>query len=299
MTEGSLQKRPSHAKLYSLIGLMILLWSLNFVIAKVALREFPPLLLSGLRTTLAALFILPVYAWKRRTDRDTWTREDVPMLVLLGIFGVALNQVFFVAGLSRTSVGHSALMIGVTPMIVLLIAALAGQERITWKKALGMAVAIGGVAVLNLSPSKSAGATIGGDILILLSCVTFALFTVLGKGVSKRHSSITVNTFAYSGGAIALFPVTFIYVRSFHLAGLSAAAWLALVYMAAFPSVLCYLIYYYALTHIPASRVSAFSYIQPLLAMLLAVPLLGEHITSALALGGAFILAGVFLTERG
>jgi drug/metabolite transporter (DMT)-like permease len=50
------------------------LWSLNFVIAKVALREFPPLLLSGLRTTLAALFILPVYAWKRRTDRDTWTR---------------------------------------------------------------------------------------------------------------------------------------------------------------------------------------------------------------------------------
>ena len=75
-TEGSsrLSQRSLRIKLYSLIALMVLFWSLNFIVAKIALRSFPPLLLASLRTTLAALFILPVYLWKRR-------REDAPRVV--------------------------------------------------------------------------------------------------------------------------------------------------------------------------------------------------------------------------
>jgi drug/metabolite transporter (DMT)-like permease len=69
--------------------------------------------------------------------------------------------------------------------------------------------------------------------------------------------------------------------------------------MAIFPSVLGYLIYCYALTKMPASRVSAFSYLQPLLATILAVPMLGEPVSGSLAGGGALILAGVYVTERG
>jgi drug/metabolite transporter (DMT)-like permease len=278
---------------------MVVLWSLNFIIAKIALREFPPILLSCVRTSLAALFIIPIYLWNARTKKDTWNRDDVPVLIFLGVFGVALNQIFFVAGMSRTSVGHSALMIGITPVIVLLIAAAMRQEHITLKKVLGMLLAMGGVAVLNFSPAKSAGATLFGDMLILMASITFALFTVIGKRVSKRHDSITVNTFAYLGGAIALLPLSYYSGHDFSFAALSTSAWLSVIYMAAFPSVLCYLIYYYALRYIPASRISAFSYVQPLLATLMAVPLLGEHITSALALGGVFILGGVYLTERG
>jgi drug/metabolite transporter (DMT)-like permease len=223
----------------------------------------------------------------------------VPVLIFLGVFGVALNQIFFVAGMSRTSVGHSALMIGMTPVIVLLIAAAMRQEHITLKKVLGMLLAMCGVAVLNFSPTKSAGATLFGDMLILMASITFALFTVVGKRASKRHDSVTVNTFAYLGGAIALLPLSYYSGHGFSFGALSASAWLAVIYMAAFPSVLCYLIYYYALRYIPASRISAFSYVQPLLATLMAVPLLGEHITSTLALGGVFILGGVYLTERG
>lgn len=290
--------RPTNTRLYSLISVMVVLWSMNFIVAKFALREFPPILLSCVRTSFAALFILPIYLWNARTKKDTWTRDDLPVLIFLGVFGVAMNQIFFVSGMSRTSVGHSALMIGITPVIVLLIAAAMRQERITGKKVFGMLLALGGVAVLNFSPAKSAGATTLGDMLVLLACITFALFTVVGKSVSKRHDSITVNTFAYLGGAIALLPLTYYFGHDFNFAALSTSAWTAVIYMAAFPSVLCYLIYYYALRYIPASRISAFSYVQPLLATVMAVPLLGEHITSSLALGGAFILAGVYLTER-
>ena len=76
-------------------------------------------------------------------------------------------------------------------------------------------------------------------------------------------------------------------------------AWLCLLFMALFPSTICYLIYSYALTHIPASRVAAFSYIQPVLATMLAVVMLGERVTLPLVAGGAVIFSGVYLTERG
>jgi drug/metabolite transporter (DMT)-like permease len=69
--------------------------------------------------------------------------------------------------------------------------------------------------------------------------------------------------------------------------------------MALFSSVICYLIYYYALGRIPASRVSAFNYLQPILATILATATLGERVTFPVVAGGAVIFSGVYLTERG
>ena len=68
--------------------------------------------------------------------------------------------------------------------------------------------------------------------------------------------------------------------------------------MAVFAGVLAYLIYYYALQHIPASRVSAVSYLQPLGATVLAELLLGEIVTATLLIGGILVLTGVYVTER-
>jgi drug/metabolite transporter (DMT)-like permease len=108
-----------------------------------------------------------------------------------------------------------------------------------------------------------------------------------------------VNTVAYLGGAAAMAPLTLSLAAGFPFGTVTARGWASLLYMALFPSMVCYLIYYYALTHIPASRLSAFSYLQPLLATLLALALLGERISGGLAAGGALVLAGVYLTERG
>jgi len=291
-----------HRSLYGLIVLMVTLWAANFIVAKVALREFPPLLLSGLRVALAGVFILPVYCWRHREKPDRWTREDLPLLLYLGLFGVALNQLFFVLGLSRTTVAHSSFILSLTPILVLLIAGTMKMETVTPRKLAGMAVAAGGVAVLKAfegAPVEGAGPTWLGDGLILLGGLTFALFTVFGKRATLRHNSITINTFAYVGGAVALSPLVFWQAGGFSFARVSPAGWLALVYMALFPSVVCYLIYYYALTRIAASRVSAFSYLQPPLATALSALLLGEHVTLPVVLGGAVIFSGVYLAERG
>jgi drug/metabolite transporter (DMT)-like permease len=124
-------KRPSDARLYSLLFLMLLIWSLNYVIGKVALCEFPPLLLAALRTTISGVFILPFFLWNHRGNMRQWKWCEFASLLALGFFGVVLNQIFFVAGLAWTSVAHAAIVITLMPILVLLFAAYLGQERIT------------------------------------------------------------------------------------------------------------------------------------------------------------------------
>jgi drug/metabolite transporter (DMT)-like permease len=290
------------ALLYLLLSIMVFFWSGNYIVGKFALREFPPVLLSGLRVSLAGILMVPVYCWDRGRVGEKWTRGDVPLLLGLGVCGVALNQMFFVLGLSRTSVAHSAIIIGTTPMLVLALAALRGQERITGRKAAGMAVALVGVALLKIletAPAGARGSTWTGDSFIFLAVLTFSLFTVYGKGATLRHSSITVNTFAYVGAALAMAPVTLWQAWRFSFAQATWVGWSGVVYMAAFPSVLCYLIYYYALSHMQPSRVSAFSYLQPPLVAVMGVVLLNEHVTLGLGVAAAVVLAGVGIAERG
>src|SRR5205823_9653880 len=131
------------------------------------------------------------------------------------------------------------------------------------------------------------------------STLTFALFTVLGKPLTRRHTAATVNTFAYVSGAIVLSPVTVWQMASFPLSRISGAGWLCALYMALFPSIAAYLIYYYALTHISASRVASFSYLQPVFATAMAVFLLDERLTAPVVAAGIGILLGVYITERG
>jgi drug/metabolite transporter (DMT)-like permease len=286
--------------LYALIFLMVAFWSGNYIVGKIALREFPPLMLAGVRIGFAGVLVLPFYAWERRRNLARWTRRDVPLLLWLGVFGVTLNQLLFILGLSRTSVAHSAIIIGLTPVLVLLLACLRGLERMTARKAAGMAIALAGVAVLKVfEPAAGNGATWLGDFFIFLTALCFAIFTVFGKEATTRHSSITVNTFAYVGGAVALAPVTLCEAWHHPVAHIGVAAWLSALYMALFPSVLAYLIYYYALTHIAASRVSAFSYLQPVFATAMGVAILGEHLTASVIAGGLVIFCGVYLAEHG
>ena len=280
---------------------MVCFWAGNFVIGKIALRELPPLMVAGLRTLLAGMFIWPIYFLRagRGDPHERWTGSDVPLLVTLGVLGVVLNQLFFVVGLSMTSVAHAAIVAALVPILVLIVAVAVGQESITRGKIAGMLTAFSGVAVLQVSGSPGRGPSLLGDLFVFLSGLGFALFTVLGKRLATRHGSVTINTFAYVGGAVCLLPLTVWMGATRDLGAVSAKAWLSVGYMALFPSVISYLIYSHALKRLPASRVSTFSYLQPLIATMLAALLLSEMPGLGFLAGGGLVLGGVFLTERG
>ena len=297
---SSARAKPSAALLHALIALMVIVWALNFVVGKIALRQIPPLVLPGVRIGIAAIFFIPIYWWDRRghTHRP-FRRADLPQLIVVALCGITFNQFFFIAGLYRTSVGHMAVFFAMTPVIVLLLAVIIGQEKLTFPKLAGMLIAMTGVLLVELSSQRGSRiATPLGDLFAFLGNLAFSIYTVAGKHVASRYGSIPVNTLAYAIGAATLLPISWAARGSFHAAEISAAAWLSLLYMVIFGSVVAYLIYYYALMHIPASRVAAFTYAEPVLAAILGFLLLGEPVTWALGVGGAMVLAGVWIAER-
>ena len=291
------KERPSQARLYFLLAWMVIFWAVNYVIGKIALREFPSLLLACLRTQVAALAILPIY-WLRREPGAAMKPAEFWRVALIGFFGLIVNQVLFVVALARTSVAHTALGVACAPILVLLLAAAIGQERITWRKGIGMLIAAGGVLILQIFKESKSTATLAGDGYILLFACAFAFYSVKGKEITRQFGSLTVNTVAYVTGAMVLTPVTMWAGWGFDYTRVSLAGWASLMFMAIFPAVLSSLIYYYALTYLPASRVSGVLYLQPLLATLLAAATIGEPVGISLAIGGILILIGVYSTEH-
>jgi drug/metabolite transporter (DMT)-like permease len=234
----------------------------------------------------------------RRGTKQRFSRADAPKLLLVGLCGITFNQFFFIAGLSRTSVAHMAVFIALTPILVLLLAAAIGQERITIPKLAGMLVAMAGVLALEFSQENTAAATPLGDLYAFLGTAAFSIYTVAGKDLASRYGSIPMNLLCYSVGTVTLAPISWFARSSFHFSQVSAAAWGSLAYMVIFASILAYLIYYYALVYVSASRVAAFTYAEPVMAAALGYVLLGEPVTWLLALAGVLVLAGVWVAER-
>lgn len=288
--------KESKRALYGLLSLMTLLWSVNYVVAKVALRHFPPLLFTPIRTVAAAALLILVW---RQTGFGA-VRSDWKRVAFLGLAGISGNQLAFMFGMARTSVAHASLIIALMPVLVLLLSAWRAHERITPRKVFGMGMAFSGVAVLNLAPSRSAqGATLLGDLLIFAAGLAFAVYTVAGRSVTRKYGAIPVTAAAYVASAASLLPIGLWQARGFDFSRVTVGGWATVVYMAVFPSVVCYLIYYHALSKISASRVAAFSYSQPLIATLTGFVTLGEPVTAAVALGGMLVLSGVWATSRG
>ena len=205
---------------------------------------------------------------------------------------------FFNLGLSLTTVSHSALIVGLGPVYVLLLAWMQGLETIGAQKVLGMVLAFAGVATLGLEHGFSLqGGTLVGDLMTMGGSLAFSLYVVLGKKVARKYDSLEMNFYNYVAAAVMILPVTLRQGLLFDWRAVSLQGWLALGYTALFASVLAYLIYFWALRHVTASRIAAFSYLLPLMATSFGILLLGEKPSLQLFIGGGLVLFGVYLAE--
>jgi drug/metabolite transporter (DMT)-like permease len=288
-----------HPSMQLLMLLATFCWAANIVAGKMALLGFGPLALAQLRALGAALvFLLVFLAWPQRPRLRLAGRQWL-LMAALGLSGVTLNQLFFIGGLERTSVAHTGLIVSLGPVMVLFLSCVLRLEALTALKLAGMLVSFGGVAVLTVGPSvPRSGANWQGDLIVLASSAVFACYTILVKGVSDRYDALTLNTLVFGLGALLLAPVGAAATLGVHWSALTAQVWWSLAYMIMFGSVVPYLIYAFALTELAASRVAAFSYLQPVIATALGIWLLRERLTPKAVVGGSLILLGVYLTER-
>jgi drug/metabolite transporter (DMT)-like permease len=291
-------KRPSSVLLALTLALMLLLWSFNYIAGKIALRHLDPISLACFRIELAAIIMLPIYFSRRQ--RAALRLRDLWPFVYLGFWGVVVNQGLFTIGLNYTTSDHSAVIIAVGPIIILLLARIMKLEAVTPAKMLGMAVAFAGVFLLeaeNGSPVHSP--FLVGDLITLSGTMGFALYTVLGKKVAGQYDAIAMNTFNCVAAAIMLLPLTVRQGMRLDWRAVGWPGWLGMIYMAAASSVAAYTLFYWVLRYMTASRVAAISYFQPVAVILLSVAFLNDHPTRNLLLGTALVLLGVYLAERG
>ena len=285
--------------LYGLLVVLLLLWSSNFIFAKYALREMPLAMAIALRYVICGVCMLPLAAANRRSAawRSSPVRlTDAPWLLTVGLLGLVGNQVLFLIGLSMTSVAHASIITALSPVLVLVGSFVTGLERITFRRVAGLAIAASGVVVLQFSRGSKGEASATGDAVMVVSVIFFAAFNLLGKPLAERYGSLKLNASAYLAAGLLALPVTAIGWGG--VVHASALAWAGVVYMGAASSVLGYLIYGYALRQLPASRVAVVIYLQPLLASLLAIPMLSERPSAGFIPAAALVLGGVYTVQR-
>jgi len=306
-------RAPSRIVLGASIGFVILIWAINFIAAKIGLRSLPATTLASFRLVLAGLAMLPFYLFCSRlpafagtaeTRRRGFTLRDLWVFLYMGFFGVVMNQVCFTVGLRYTSVSHAAVLVGMGPIYTLVLAVLFKLETATWRKAIGMAIALAGIAVLASENGISAHSpSVLGDAITMTGSIGFATYVVLGKRLAGRYDPLTMTAFSHYAGALIVLPVAtyraVMLVSAANCRAIAWTGWAAMLYMAIFSSAVAYVFYFWLLRYLEASQLSAFTYILPVVATVLGILWLGEKGSWGQVLGGALALGGVYWIESG
>jgi drug/metabolite transporter (DMT)-like permease len=270
----------------------------TFIAGKWALVEFPPLTLAFVRSLIASVGLYTVHrlwpGW-RPIERRDWG-----MFAFLGFLAVTVNQGSFLYGLRLTTPTHAAIIYGATPVFVFLLAALLIRERPTLRKFFGVISAFAGVAVIVIGEGMAwQGQAWLGDLLILIATIAWALCTVLGKPLARKYGGVHYTAISLIWGAILFIPVGIFSWGDFDLGGVSGQGWRSLLYMAIVTSVIAYTIWFWALERLEATKVAVFNNAQPVITAFLSLWLMQEPIGVRLIAGGALVIFGVYLTERG
>ena len=281
---------------YAALCGQVLLSAGTYLAARRAMQEVAPLNLVLWRFALSStVFAVLLLLTPGPALPPPGTRLRV---LLLGLVAGPVNQGMFFVGLKGSSPAHASLLYALTPAGVYLYLLARGREGMSRRRGLGLLLAFGGVAVLLLG--KGLTASLGpmvGDLLILCAVAAWVLYTAEGKPLSERFGPLRATAWtlvaagAWSG---CLAPWT---LSVPEMTRASAPVWACLAYLGVLTSVVSYLLWYYALSRLEASRVAVFSNLQPLVTALMAWALLGDVLPWEWGLGAVLVLAGVRVTQ--
>ena len=271
-----------------LIGLVVLAWGSNFTAMKLALEEIPPFLFVGLRFAI----LLPLLAVLKRPRVPWWKIIAVGALINMGQFAF-----LFAALAADASAGLASLLIQTQVPLTILLSFLVFGERIRPLQVAGLLVAVAGLGVFALSAGGSVSLT--GLGLILAGALCWAL----GNLVLRRMGP--VNTLALFVWASLVPPLPMLALSMTiesptpfaTLAAMSAQGWLAVFYVAIASTVLGYSLWGALLARHPASAVTPFALLIPVVGLSVAWVMLGERPAVADWIGAAVILAGLAMIQ--
>ncbi len=280
--------------------LAVIFWGASFVATKIALRDVQPITIVWVRFAMGVIILGLAVLSRKQMVRPA--RNELGYFTLLGFLGITFHQLLQSNGLITAQATDSAWIVATTPVFIALLSWFFLKEILGWTRVIGIALAAVGVLLVvtkgNLDTIAVGKFGAPGDILVLISAVNWAVFTALSRRGLRGHPPALMMFYVMLIGWVLL---SFLFLPTTgvqDVSHLTPSGWLAVGFLGIFCSGFAYIFWYDGLNLIPASQVGVFLYVEPLVTLMVAAVAIGENITLVTGLGGAVILAGVWLVNR-
>lgn len=227
-------------------------------------------------------------------------KADRMWLFLCALFGIAINQLMFIKGLSLTYSIHAALLLLITPILIVIIAAWILKERLGFFKIAGLALGISGALVLVLAKDSSGNAdqVLLGDIFIIINAVSYTIYFIMVKPLMLKYDAVVILRWVFTIGLVLVLPfgwTEFVQIPWKQYTAVDITAMSLIVVTGTF---LAYLFNLYGIKMLGASVAGFYIYTQPVFAALIAVFFLHEHLALYKIFSAALIFSGVYLANK-
>jgi drug/metabolite transporter (DMT)-like permease len=277
------------------------LWGGNATAIKYLLRDLAPTEVMFLRCAAAAGFFAIVLLLTGR-PLIPLRRGDALRLIGIGLLGVTILNIAFVAGTDLVPATLAALIVTSNPIHTAVISRVLLGEALTRRKLAGIGLAFLGLLIVVLLGVGERGSLDPGHLkgvgIVALGPFAWAFYTVFSKPLLTRYPPVHVAAYTTIAGALVFLPLPFVRAGTLaHIGALDARGWGAALFASLFSFVLGYILWYRGLRVLAPSQAAVYIYFVPVFGLLVAWLVLDERPTLFLLLGGAAILAGVILTN--
>ena len=291
----------SKLRVHAALFLVALIYAGTYSLAKDVMPHYMrPLGIVTLRIGGAALFFALLKRVVAPHDRLAG-RADNLRAIGCGLLGIAINQLTFFAGLNLSTPINASLLQTISPIVVVLASAVLLRERLTLPRLLGIGVGAAGAAALILSRPPSAtppAQALLGNLYLLANATVFGLYLVLVAPLMRRYHAFTVLARIFLVGAVVAVPLGLPQALAADYAHFPLYIWGELGYMIFLLTILAYLLNNWALKYASPALLGVYIYLQPVLAVLIAVASGKDALTWDKAWQAALIFLGVWLVSQ-
>jgi drug/metabolite transporter (DMT)-like permease len=290
---------PFYRHPYLLLALAVSFWAGNAIVGRAVRDAVPPVGLAFWRWTVAFLLLLP-FTW--RQVRADWSvvRRSLPIIILLSFLGITLFNTLLYTALRFTTALNGTLLQSAMPVFVVAYSYFFFRDGMSRVQVVGLLLSLAGAVVIVAQGSWAVLSTLTfniGDVMVVVAIVTYAAYTALLRLRPAVHAlTFLIVTFAL--GALMLVPLyLWENINGLHVP-LSLTTVAAVSYVSIFPSILSYLFFNFGVAQVGANRAGVFIHLNPAIASVLAVLLLGERFRWFHPIGFGLILIGILLVAR-
>jgi drug/metabolite transporter (DMT)-like permease len=232
--------------------------------------------------------------------REKVEKSDLKKIAVLSLFGVSINQSLFIKGMALTSPISGAIIMITSPLLVLIIGNIVLKEKFTWQRVSGVLIGLAGAALLILTGTLSHGKEDNalGDLFIFINALSWGTFLVLVKPLMAKYNTITVLKWVFLFGLPILVPLGWTGLFEAQWESFDGTTWFNIAFVVIGVTFIAYLLNVFSLKVLSPTVVSAYIYLQPLFAAMIALYLGKDELSWQKIVSALLIFVGVMLASR-